>query len=87
MSKLPPSTPMFISIMTVTMKPYSPWVPGRSTSTSILPNFEESSDMTPMAASAAMPTPLMEPMPAIPVAMAAPSSAQITPLLMILCPP
>ena len=52
---------------------------GGSTSTSILPNLEGSSDSTPMEASAAIPTPLMEPMPARAVARAAPSSAKTIP--------
>ena len=84
---IPPKMPMFIRIKKDTMKPYRPWVPGSSSSTSSLPNLEGSSASTPMPASADIPTPRIEPIPANTVAIAALISAKMVPRLIVLFPP
>ena len=55
-------------------------------STSILPNFDESSERTPIAACAAEPTPFAEPTPASAVAVDAPKSAKNIPFILIYPP-
>ena len=57
-------------------RPYMPWVPGRSWSTSTEPNWSGSSAITAAPAWPAWPTPTAEPMPANSAANAAPSPAR-----------
>jgi hypothetical protein len=70
---------MFNKIISVITNPYNPCVPGRATNINVLPNFSGSSVISPEAASPTIPIPFAEPIPAKPVANAAPKRANINP--------